>query len=70
LYFESFWKGLHPVDWAKPCGLHGIIKQEDSSIDAQQTGVVIQEHIDAKSWSESGTTTEKNMRQCTERLHT
>lgn len=70
LYFESLWKGLHYVDCTKPCGFHGIIKQGDPSVGAQQTSVALQEHINAKSWSEIGATTEHTLRQCTRRLHT
>jgi len=70
LYFESLWKGLHPVDCAKPCSFHGIVKQGEPSVGAQQTGVALQEHINAKSRSEIGATTEHTLRQCTKCLHT
>ena len=70
LYFESLWKGLHHVDCAKPCGFHGIVKQGNPSVGAQQTGIALQEHINAKSRSKIGATTEHTLRQCTKRLHT
>ena len=70
LHFESLWQGLHHVDCAKPFGFRGIVKQGDPSVGSQQTGVALQEHINTKSRSEIGATTEHTLRQCTKRLHT
>jgi hypothetical protein len=70
LHFESLWKGLYHVDFAKPCGFRGIVKQGDPSVGSQQTGVALQEYINAKPRSKIRATTEHTLRQCTKRLHT
>src|SRR5438132_14402160 len=70
LYFESLWKGLHHGDCSKPFSFRGIVKQGEPSVGAQQTGVSLQEHINAKSRSEIDAATEQTLRQCTKRLHT
>ena len=70
LYVEPLWYGLYHVDCAKPFGFRGVVKQGDPSVGAQQTGVALQEHINAQSRREIGTTTEHPLGSCTKRLHT
>jgi hypothetical protein len=62
LYLESLWNGLHAVGSSKSFHFRGIIKQGYASVGSQQTGVSVDEHIDAKSRSEIGSTTEQGLR--------
>jgi hypothetical protein len=62
LNLESLWNELHLVGSPKPFHFSGIIKQGYTSVGSQQTGVSVDEHIDAKSRGEIGSTPEQGLR--------
>jgi hypothetical protein len=59
---ESRWNGLHPVGSPKSFHRRGISKQGYTSVGSEQTGVSIDEHIDAKSRGKIGSTPEQGLR--------
>ena len=56
LYLESLWNGFHPVGSSKSFYCRGISKQGYASVGSQQTGVAVDEHIDAQSRGKIGST--------------
>jgi hypothetical protein len=62
LHLESLWNGFHPVGSSKSFHGRGISKQGDASVGSEQTGVVVDEHIDAKSRGQIGSTPKQGLR--------
>jgi hypothetical protein len=62
LYLESLWNGFHPVGSSKSFHGRGISKQRDASVGSEQTGVAVDEHINAKSRGKIGSTPEQGLR--------
>jgi hypothetical protein len=62
LQLESLWNGFHPVGSAKSFHGRGISKQRDASVGSEQTGVTVNEHIDAKSRGQIASTPEQGLR--------
>jgi hypothetical protein len=62
LHLESLWNGLHPAGSPKSFHGRGISKQGYASVGSEQTGVAVDEHIDAKSRGEIGSTPEQGLR--------
>jgi hypothetical protein len=62
LHLESRWNGFYPVGSPKSFDGRGISKQGYASVGSQQTGVSIDEHIDAKPRGEIGSTPEQGLR--------
>jgi hypothetical protein len=58
LHLESLWNGFHPVGSSKSFHCRGISKQGYASVGSEQTGVAVDEHIDAKSRGKIGSTPE------------
>jgi hypothetical protein len=62
LHLESLWNGFHPVGSSKSFHCRGISKQRYASVGSEQTGVAVDEHIDAKSRGKIGSTPEQGLR--------
>ena len=62
LHLESLWNGLHPVGSPKSFHCRSISKQGYASVGSEQTGVAVDEHIDAKSRGKIGSTPEQGLR--------
>jgi hypothetical protein len=62
LQLESRWNEFHPVGSSKSFHGRGISKQRDASVGSEQTGIAVDERIDAKSRSQIGSTPEQGLR--------
>jgi hypothetical protein len=62
LHLEPLWNGFHPVGSSKSFHCCGISKQGYASVGPEQTGVAVDEHIDAKPRGKIGSTPEQGSR--------
>jgi hypothetical protein len=62
LHLEALWNRFHPVGSSKSFHYRGISKQGYASVGSEQTGVAVDEHIDAKSRGKIGSAPEQGLR--------